>query len=171
MIRPIIFVQAITHLACISIKRVLCISYDLPLSFVQMEVFPYAVFYMFFEQYLSIWRTALINLAIAIGQCHLSVLNLMHLSADAWYNFDYMDILKKTFSFYLLVIISIWKHWVVLKRLRPLRDINYVFFFSFSTGAVFIVCLIITCRLVDYLLECYPIPILSWTKHTYFLYL
>ncbi|KAH0684970.1 hypothetical protein KY285_022517 [Solanum tuberosum] len=33
----------------------------------KMEVFPYAVFYMFFEQYLSIWRTALINLAIAIG--------------------------------------------------------------------------------------------------------
>lgn len=33
----------------------------------QMEVFPYSVFYMFFEQYLDIWRTALINLAIAIG--------------------------------------------------------------------------------------------------------
>ncbi|KAF3628716.1 putative serine/threonine-protein kinase Cx32, chloroplastic-like [Capsicum annuum] len=33
----------------------------------KMEIFPYAVFYMFFEQYLSIWRTALINLAIAIG--------------------------------------------------------------------------------------------------------
>ncbi|KDP36788.1 hypothetical protein JCGZ_08079 [Jatropha curcas] len=33
----------------------------------KMEVFPYSVFYMFFEQYLDIWRTALINLAIAIG--------------------------------------------------------------------------------------------------------
>ncbi|KAK4351829.1 hypothetical protein RND71_027347 [Anisodus tanguticus] len=33
----------------------------------KMEIFPYAVFYMFFEQYISIWRTALINLAIAIG--------------------------------------------------------------------------------------------------------
>ncbi|XP_074263841.1 uncharacterized protein LOC141586488 isoform X2 [Silene latifolia] len=33
----------------------------------QMEVFPYSVFYMFFEQYLDIWKTALINLAIAIG--------------------------------------------------------------------------------------------------------
>lgn len=33
----------------------------------QIEVFPYAVFYMFFEQYLNIWKTALINLAIAIG--------------------------------------------------------------------------------------------------------
>ncbi|CAI9117104.1 OLC1v1018440C1 [Oldenlandia corymbosa var. corymbosa] len=33
----------------------------------KIEVFPYAVFYMFFEQYLNIWRTALINLAIAIG--------------------------------------------------------------------------------------------------------
>ncbi|KAM4122351.1 hypothetical protein ACB094_01G077000 [Castanea mollissima] len=33
----------------------------------KIEVFPYSVFYMFFEQYLDIWRTALINLAIAIG--------------------------------------------------------------------------------------------------------
>ncbi|XP_022850654.1 Niemann-Pick C1 protein-like [Olea europaea var. sylvestris] len=33
----------------------------------KIEVFPYAVFYMFFEQYLSIWKTALINLAIATG--------------------------------------------------------------------------------------------------------
>ncbi|KAK9740157.1 hypothetical protein RND81_03G015700 [Saponaria officinalis] len=33
----------------------------------QMEVFPYSVFYMFFEQYLDIWKTALINLSIAIG--------------------------------------------------------------------------------------------------------
>ncbi|KAJ4702289.1 Niemann-Pick C1 protein-like [Melia azedarach] len=33
----------------------------------KMEIFPYSVFYMFFEQYLNIWRTALINLAIAIG--------------------------------------------------------------------------------------------------------
>ncbi|KAM7253416.1 hypothetical protein ACFE04_026034 [Oxalis oulophora] len=32
-----------------------------------IEVFPYSVFYIFFEQYLDIWRTALINLAIAIG--------------------------------------------------------------------------------------------------------
>ncbi|OWM70574.1 hypothetical protein CDL15_Pgr014247 [Punica granatum] len=33
----------------------------------KMEIFPYSVFYMFFEQYLDIWKTALINLAIAIG--------------------------------------------------------------------------------------------------------
>ncbi|XP_022747647.1 Niemann-Pick C1 protein-like isoform X2 [Durio zibethinus] len=33
----------------------------------KMEIFPYSVFYMFFEQYLDIWRTALINLTIAIG--------------------------------------------------------------------------------------------------------
>ncbi|KAM7513994.1 hypothetical protein LguiA_003577 [Lonicera macranthoides] len=33
----------------------------------EMEIFPYSVFYMFFEQYLHIWRTALVNLAIAIG--------------------------------------------------------------------------------------------------------
>ncbi|CAH1435314.1 unnamed protein product [Lactuca virosa] len=32
-----------------------------------IEVFPYSVFYMFFEQYLDIWKTALISLAIAIG--------------------------------------------------------------------------------------------------------
>ncbi|XP_010539022.1 PREDICTED: Niemann-Pick C1 protein-like isoform X2 [Tarenaya hassleriana] len=33
----------------------------------KMEIFPYSVFYMFFEQYLDIWKTALINLSIAIG--------------------------------------------------------------------------------------------------------
>ncbi|XP_075511720.1 uncharacterized protein LOC142547346 [Primulina tabacum] len=33
----------------------------------KIDIFPYAVFYMFFEQYLNIWKTALINLAIAIG--------------------------------------------------------------------------------------------------------
>ncbi|CAA2984524.1 Niemann-Pick C1 -like [Olea europaea subsp. europaea] len=33
----------------------------------KIEMFPYAVFYMFFEQYLNIWKTALINLAIATG--------------------------------------------------------------------------------------------------------
>ncbi|VFQ72905.1 unnamed protein product [Cuscuta campestris] len=33
----------------------------------KMEVFPYSVFYIFFEQYLDIWRTALVDLAIAIG--------------------------------------------------------------------------------------------------------
>ncbi|KAK4751490.1 hypothetical protein SAY87_004972 [Trapa incisa] len=33
----------------------------------KMEIFPYSVFYMFFEQYLDIWKTALINLTIAIG--------------------------------------------------------------------------------------------------------
>lgn len=43
--------------------------YNYNFSFlVQMEIFPYSVFYMYFEQYLDIWRTALINLAIAIGQ-------------------------------------------------------------------------------------------------------
>ncbi|WOG97708.1 hypothetical protein DCAR_0417049 [Daucus carota subsp. sativus] len=33
----------------------------------KIELFPYSVFYMFFEQYLDIWKTALINLALAIG--------------------------------------------------------------------------------------------------------
>ncbi|KAI9201267.1 hypothetical protein LWI28_020944 [Acer negundo] len=33
----------------------------------KIEIFPYSVFYMFFEQYLDIWRTALINLAIAVA--------------------------------------------------------------------------------------------------------
>ncbi|XP_044511407.1 NPC intracellular cholesterol transporter 1 [Mangifera indica] len=33
----------------------------------KIEIFPYSVFYMFFEQYLHIWRTALINLAVAVG--------------------------------------------------------------------------------------------------------
>ncbi|XP_019417010.1 PREDICTED: Niemann-Pick C1 protein-like isoform X1 [Lupinus angustifolius] len=33
----------------------------------KIEIFPYSVFYMFFEQYLNIWKTALVNIAIAIG--------------------------------------------------------------------------------------------------------
>ncbi|XP_050366394.1 uncharacterized protein LOC126784899 isoform X2 [Argentina anserina] len=33
----------------------------------KMEIFPYSVFYIFFEQYLDIWRIALINIAIALG--------------------------------------------------------------------------------------------------------
>ncbi|KAK6939221.1 Niemann-Pick C1, N-terminal [Dillenia turbinata] len=36
-------------------------------SSLKIEIFPYAVYYMFFEQYLDIWRTALIDLAIAIA--------------------------------------------------------------------------------------------------------
>lgn len=34
----------------------------------QMEIFPYSVFYIFFEQYLDIWKTALINISIGLGQ-------------------------------------------------------------------------------------------------------
>ncbi|XP_062027066.1 uncharacterized protein LOC133743216 [Rosa rugosa] len=33
----------------------------------KIEIFPYSVFYMFFEQYLDIWKTALMSLSIAIG--------------------------------------------------------------------------------------------------------
>ncbi|XP_031475621.1 uncharacterized protein LOC116247583 isoform X2 [Nymphaea colorata] len=33
----------------------------------KIEVFPYSVFYIFFEQYLNIWKTALINICIALG--------------------------------------------------------------------------------------------------------
>ncbi|PRQ25180.1 putative protein patched/dispatched [Rosa chinensis] len=33
----------------------------------KMDIFPYSVFYIFFEQYLDIWRIALINIAIALG--------------------------------------------------------------------------------------------------------
>lgn len=33
----------------------------------QIDIFPYSVFYIFFEQYLDIWETALINIGIALG--------------------------------------------------------------------------------------------------------
>ncbi|XP_074592588.1 uncharacterized protein LOC141848455 [Curcuma longa] len=33
----------------------------------KMEIFPYSVFYIFFEQYLDIWKTALINISIGLG--------------------------------------------------------------------------------------------------------
>ncbi|KAK1322345.1 hypothetical protein QJS10_CPA03g02418 [Acorus calamus] len=32
-----------------------------------IDIFPYSVFYIFFEQYLDIWRTSLINISIAMG--------------------------------------------------------------------------------------------------------
>ena len=35
---------------------------------VQMQIFPYSVFYIFFEQYLDIWGIALMNIAIALGR-------------------------------------------------------------------------------------------------------
>ncbi|RVX12081.1 Niemann-Pick type C-related protein 1 [Vitis vinifera] len=38
----------------------------------KIQIFPYSVFYMFFEQYLDIWRTALINIAIALGSTDLA---------------------------------------------------------------------------------------------------
>ncbi|XAR73057.1 hypothetical protein NMG60_11019915 [Bertholletia excelsa] len=33
----------------------------------KIHIFPYSVFYIFFEQYLDIWETAVINIAIALG--------------------------------------------------------------------------------------------------------
>lgn len=33
----------------------------------KMQIFPYSVFYIFFEQYLDIWKTALINISICLG--------------------------------------------------------------------------------------------------------
>ncbi|KAG0501372.1 hypothetical protein HPP92_001444, partial [Vanilla planifolia] len=33
----------------------------------KMQIFPYSVYYIFFEQYLNIWKTALINIAIGLG--------------------------------------------------------------------------------------------------------
>ncbi|KAK7299788.1 hypothetical protein RJT34_10616 [Clitoria ternatea] len=33
----------------------------------KMDIFPYSVFYIFFEQYLDIWKMALINITIALG--------------------------------------------------------------------------------------------------------
>ena len=34
----------------------------------QMSVFPYSVFYIFFEQYLDIWSVALMDIALALGE-------------------------------------------------------------------------------------------------------
>ncbi|KAJ4880028.1 Patched family protein [Raphanus sativus] len=36
-------------------------------NLLKIDIFPYSVFYIFFEQYLNIWTVALSNLAIAIG--------------------------------------------------------------------------------------------------------
>lgn len=49
-----------------ALYHVYCVQTKIPFL-LQIEIFPYSVFYMFFEQYLNIWKTALVNLAIAIG--------------------------------------------------------------------------------------------------------
>ncbi|XP_048593833.1 NPC intracellular cholesterol transporter 1-like isoform X3 [Brassica napus] len=36
-------------------------------NLLKIDIFPYSVFYIFFEQYLNIWTVALTNLAIALG--------------------------------------------------------------------------------------------------------
>ncbi|KAL5562347.1 hypothetical protein UlMin_032094 [Ulmus minor] len=36
-------------------------------SSLKMDVFPYSVFYIFFEQYLDIWRVAVMDIALALG--------------------------------------------------------------------------------------------------------
>ncbi|KMZ68870.1 hypothetical protein ZOSMA_228G00020 [Zostera marina] len=33
----------------------------------KIEIFPYSIFYIYFEQYLHIWKTALVNLSICLG--------------------------------------------------------------------------------------------------------
>ncbi|RLM75678.1 hypothetical protein C2845_PM15G17730 [Panicum miliaceum] len=33
----------------------------------QMEIFPYSVFYIFFEQYLGVWKTAIMNICVCLG--------------------------------------------------------------------------------------------------------
>uniref|UniRef100_A0A453CMT5 SSD domain-containing protein n=1 Tax=Aegilops tauschii subsp. strangulata TaxID=200361 RepID=A0A453CMT5_AEGTS len=32
-----------------------------------MEIFPYSVFHIFFEQYLSVWKTAIMNICVCLG--------------------------------------------------------------------------------------------------------
>ncbi|KAH7511464.1 hypothetical protein JRO89_XSUnG0200700 [Xanthoceras sorbifolium] len=43
----------------------------------KIQIFPYSVFYIFFEQYLDIWRVALINIAIALGRLWSSAIILL----------------------------------------------------------------------------------------------
>ncbi|CAN6166569.1 unnamed protein product [Urochloa humidicola] len=33
----------------------------------KMEIFPYSVFYIFFEQYLGVWKTAIMNIRVCLG--------------------------------------------------------------------------------------------------------
>jgi Niemann-Pick C1 protein len=32
-----------------------------------MQIFPYSVFYIFFEQYLGVWKTATMNIGVCLG--------------------------------------------------------------------------------------------------------
>ncbi|CAB80500.1 putative protein [Arabidopsis thaliana] len=53
-------------------------TYHTPLN-TQIDIFPYSVFYIFFEQYLNIWTVALTNLAIAIVGIQLNAVSVVNL--------------------------------------------------------------------------------------------
>lgn len=80
----------------------------------QIQIFPYSVFYMFFEQYLDIWRTALINIAIALGRCSKNCKSAF--LGLFWFYITYFDlylcffILVQTLLFALSLSLSLCAH-------------------------------------------------------------
>lgn len=52
---------------------------DVSSLIMQIDIFPYSVFYIFFEQYLDIWKTALINIGIALGIPRIKAVSLFFL--------------------------------------------------------------------------------------------
>ncbi|RLM65939.1 Niemann-Pick C1 protein-like [Panicum miliaceum] len=46
----------------------------------QMEIFPYSVFYIFFEQYLGVWKTAIMNICVCLGYLWASAIILIVLA-------------------------------------------------------------------------------------------
>ncbi|KAG5120468.1 hypothetical protein JHK84_038808 [Glycine max] len=55
-------------------------------SSLKMDIFPYSVFYIFFEQYLDIWKLALINISIALGWCYFCCLSDHHIQCVEFSN-------------------------------------------------------------------------------------
>ncbi|KAG9442420.1 hypothetical protein H6P81_018274 [Aristolochia fimbriata] len=60
----------------------------------QMEIFPYSVFYIFFEQYWSIWKTVLINLYLALGVHYMSLKQIRKICSAKLLNF-YLQVLGR----------------------------------------------------------------------------
>ncbi|KAG6508389.1 hypothetical protein ZIOFF_033763 [Zingiber officinale] len=102
----------------------------------KMEIFPYSVFYIFFEQYLDIWKTALINISIGLASCAIGF-NYLILNSDHRLH-GCLLFLKYTICNG--DILSVAQDFGSGKEVKEKEYCK----FTHSSGAVFVVCLVLT---------------------------
>ncbi|KAL9273785.1 NPC intracellular cholesterol transporter 1-like protein [Drosera capensis] len=49
----------------------------------KIDIFPYSVFYVFFEQYLDIWANALVNITIALAAVFIGIMTILNIQLNA----------------------------------------------------------------------------------------